>query len=82
MSCLNAVALQSLLVTFKNLVFIFLFTLLRYVYRFLLVQVKRYAIQTAIAEKVTSLLRVPISLSVKNFVADDVVMPVPWLPQR
>ncbi|KDR18892.1 ubiquitin carboxyl-terminal hydrolase 37-like isoform X2 [Zootermopsis nevadensis] len=48
--------------------------------RFLLVQVKRYAVQTAVAEKVTSSLRVPISLSVKNYVMDDVVMPAPWLP--
>ncbi|KAJ4427961.1 hypothetical protein ANN_23974, partial [Periplaneta americana] len=50
--------------------------------RFLLVQVKRYAVQTAIAEKLTSSLRVPINLSVKNFVTDDVVMPAPWLPSN
>jgi hypothetical protein len=51
-------------------------------YRFLLVQVKRYAVQTAVAEKVTSSLRVPIVLSVKSYVTDDVVMPAPWLPRR
>lgn len=56
--------------------------LLRCVCRFLLVQVKRYTIQTAVTEKLRSLLRVPISLSLKNCVADNVVMPVPWLPQR
>jgi hypothetical protein len=50
--------------------------------RFLLLQVKRYAVQTAVAEKVTSSLRVPISLSVKNYITDDVVMPAPWLPHR
>ncbi|XP_069687938.1 ubiquitin carboxyl-terminal hydrolase 37-like isoform X2 [Periplaneta americana] len=50
--------------------------------RFLLVQVKRYAVQTAIAEKLTNSLRVPINLSVKNFVTDDVVMPAPWLPSN
>jgi len=50
--------------------------------RFLLVQVKRYTVQTAVTEKLRSLLRVPISLSLKNCVADNVVMPVPWLPQR
>lgn len=56
--------------------------LLRHVCRFLLVQVKRYTVQTAVTEKLRSLLRVPISLSLKNCVADDVVMPLPWLPQR
>lgn len=65
-------------VWFKNLVLIWL----NCVRRFLLVQVKRYAVQTAVAEKVTSSLRVPISLSVKNYVMDDVVMPAPWLPHR
>jgi ubiquitin C-terminal hydrolase len=50
--------------------------------RFLLVQVKRYTVQTAVTEKLRSLLRVPISLSLKNCVADNVVMPVPWSPQR
>lgn len=49
--------------------------------RFLLVQVKRYAVQTAVTEKLRSLLRVPITLSLKNCVADNVVMPVPWSPQ-
>lgn len=56
--------------------------LLRYVCRFLLVQVKRYAVQMAIPEKLTSLVRVPISLSVKNCVSDDVIMPASWLPER
>jgi hypothetical protein len=56
--------------------------LLRHVCRFLLVQVKRYTVQTAITEKLTSLVRVPISLSVKNCVSDDVVMPASWLPER
>ena len=56
--------------------------LLRCVRRFLLVQVKRYTVQTAVTEKLRSLLRVPICLSLKNCVADNVVMPVPWLPQR
>jgi hypothetical protein len=46
------------------------------------VQVKRYAVQTAVTEKLRSLLRVPITLSLKNCVADNVVMPVPWSPQR
>jgi hypothetical protein len=60
----------------------FVLILLRCVCRFLLVQVKRYTVQTAVTEKLRSLLRVPITLSVKNCVADNVVMPVPWLPQR
>jgi hypothetical protein len=46
------------------------------------VQVKRYAVQMAVPEKLTSLVQVPISLSIKNCVSDDVVMPVPWLPER
>lgn len=62
----------------RDLVFI----LLRYVCRFLFVQVKRYTVQMAIPEKLTSLVRVPISLSVKNYVSDDVMMPALWLPER
>jgi ubiquitin C-terminal hydrolase len=50
--------------------------------RFLLVQVKRYTVQMAITKKLTSLVRVPISLSVKNYVSDDVMMPAQWLPER
>ncbi|PNF34732.1 hypothetical protein B7P43_G05456 [Cryptotermes secundus] len=49
--------------------------------RFLLVQVKRYVVQMAIPEKLTSLVRVPIILSVKNCVSDDVIMPAFWLPE-
>jgi ubiquitin C-terminal hydrolase len=49
--------------------------------RFLLVQVKRYTVQMSITEKLTSLVRVPISLSVKNYVSDDVIMPALWLPK-
>lgn len=48
--------------------------------RYLVVQVKRYAVQTAIAEKVTDLLRVSINLSLKNFVTNDVTQPTPWCP--
>ncbi|PSN41970.1 hypothetical protein C0J52_10534 [Blattella germanica] len=48
--------------------------------RFLIVQVKRYAVQTAIAEKLTDLLRVSLNLSVKDFVTADVTLPEPLHP--
>jgi ubiquitin C-terminal hydrolase len=48
--------------------------------RFLFLQVNRCDFQNAIHEKLNALVRVPITLSVKNHVSDDVMMPVPWLP--
>ena len=41
---------------------------------------KRYTVQTAIAEKVTDLLRVSLNLSLKRFVTNEVTLPSPWCP--
>jgi ubiquitin C-terminal hydrolase len=47
--------------------------------RFLFVQVNRCDVEKVIRKKLNTLVRVPNSLSVKNHVSDDVMMPVLWL---
>jgi hypothetical protein len=43
--------------------------------------VNRCDVENAIRKKLNTLVRVSISLSVKNHVSDDVMMPVLWLPE-
>jgi ubiquitin C-terminal hydrolase len=49
--------------------------------RFMFLQVNRYTVEKGIPKKLNTLVGVPISISVKNHVSDDVIMPVLRLPE-